>query len=84
MQRIVVKLGSSVLTKGTARLNRQGMLELVRQVAALHTRGHELIVVSSGAQMAGREKLGFPDLGKSVPAKQMLSAVGSESPDARI
>ena len=76
MQRIVVKLGSSVLTKGTARLNRQGMLELVQQIAALHERGQQLIVVSSGAQMAGREKLGFPDLGKSVPAKQMLSAVG--------
>lgn len=76
MRRIVIKLGSSVLTKGTARLNRQGMLELVQQIAALHERGHEIIVVSSGAQMAGREQLDFPDLGKSVPAKQMLSAVG--------
>lgn len=76
MRRIVLKLGSSVLTKGTARLNRQRMLELVRQVAALQARGYEMIVVSSGAQMAGREQLGFPDLGKSVPAKQMLSAVG--------
>ena len=76
MQRIVLKLGSSVLTKGTARLNRQRMLELVQQVAELHEGGYEIIVVSSGAQSAGREQLGFPDLGKSVPAKQMLSAVG--------
>ncbi len=76
MGRIVLKLGTSVLTKGTERLNRQRMLELVQQVAELHTAGHELIVVSSGAQMAGRERLGYPDLGKSVPAKQMLSAVG--------
>lgn len=76
MQRIVLKLGTSVLTKGTARLNRQRMLELVQQVSALHNDGRELIVVSSGAQTAGRERLEFPDLGKSVPAKQMLSAVG--------
>ena len=76
MNRIVVKLGSSVLTKGTARLNRQRMLELVQQIAVLQQRGYELVVVSSGAQTAGREQLGFPDLGKSVPAKQMLSAVG--------
>ncbi len=76
MQRIVVKLGSSVLTKGTARLNRQRMLELVQQIAVLQQRGYELVVVSSGAQTAGREQLDFPDLGKSVPAKQMLSAVG--------
>ncbi len=76
MRRIVLKLGTSVLTKGTARLNRQRMLELVQQIAALHNDGFEIIVVSSGAQTAGRERLDFPDLGKSVPAKQMLSAVG--------
>ncbi|MDE2750307.1 MAG: glutamate 5-kinase [Chloroflexota bacterium] len=76
MKRIVLKLGTSVLTKGSANLNRQRMLELAQQVAALHARGYEIIVVSSGAQTAGRSQLDFPDLGKSVPAKQMLSAVG--------
>ena len=76
MQRIVVKLGTSVLTKGTARLNRQRMLEIAQQIAGLHEQGYEMIIVSSGAQTAGREQLAFPDLGKSVPAKQMLSAVG--------
>ena len=76
MRRIVLKLGTSVLTKGTEKLNRQRMLELVQQVADLHARDYEVIVVSSGAQTAGREQLDYPDLGKSVPAKQMLSAVG--------
>ncbi len=76
MRRIVLKLGTSVLTKGSARLNRQRILELVQQVAALHAGGYELIVVTSGAQTVGREQLNFPDLGKSVPAKQMLSAIG--------
>ena len=76
MRRIVVKLGSSVLTRGSVRLNRQRMLELTQQIAALHEKGCEMIVVTSGAQMAGREQLAFPNLGKSVPAKQMLSAVG--------
>ncbi|MCB9452624.1 MAG: glutamate 5-kinase [Anaerolineaceae bacterium] len=75
-QRIVVKLGTSVLTGGTTRLNRQRMLEVVQQVARLYQAGHEMIVVSSGAVAAGRERLNFPDLGRSVPAKQMLSAVG--------
>lgn len=76
MQRIVVKLGTSTLTEGTPHLNRQRMLEVSQQIAYLHQAGHELIVVSSGAQAAGRERLGFPDLSPSVPAKQMLSAVG--------
>src|SRR5574341_2096436 len=74
--RIVVKVGTSTLTKGTPHLNRQRMLELVQQAAHLHQQAHEMVVVSSGAQAAGRERLGFPDFGRSVPAKQMLSAVG--------
>jgi glutamate 5-kinase len=75
-QRIVVKLGTSVLTRGTPRLNRQRVLEIAQQVAALHERGHEIIVVSSGAQAAGRERMGYPELDRSVPAKQMLASVG--------
>ena len=76
MRRIVIKLGTSVLTKGTEYLNRQRILELVQQIADLHGQGYALVIVSSGAQTAGREQLNFRDLGKSVPAKQMLSAVG--------
>jgi glutamate 5-kinase len=75
-QRIIVKLGTSTLTAGTSHLNRQRMLEIVQQLARLHQSGHEVIVVSSGAQAAGRERLQFPELSRSVPAKQMLSAVG--------
>lgn len=74
--RIVVKVGTSTLTGGTPNLNRQRMLELVQQIALLHQKGREMILVSSGATAAGREQLKFPDLGRSVPAKQMLSAVG--------
>lgn len=75
-QRIVVKLGTSVLTNGTTQLSRQRMLEIVQQVARLHQQGHEVIVVSSGAQAAGRERLNFLQLDRSMPAKQMLSSVG--------
>lgn len=74
--RIVVKLGTSTLTNGTARLNRQRMLEIAQQVASLHQQGYEVIVVTSGAQAAGRERLGFPELERSLPNKQMLAAVG--------
>ena len=75
-QRIVVKLGTSTLTGGERQINRQRMLEIIQQIARLHQAGHEMVVVTSGAMAAGRERLGFPDLGRSVPAKQMLSAVG--------
>lgn len=74
--RIVVKVGTSILTNATPRLNQQRMLSLVSQCAALRDHGHEVILVSSGAVAAGRERLNYPDLGRSVAAKQMLAAVG--------
>ncbi|MBE2266934.1 MAG: glutamate 5-kinase, partial [Anaerolinea sp.] len=75
-QRVVVKVGTSVLTGGTPRLSRQRMLDVVAQAARQHAAGHEVVLVSSGAVAAGRERLNFPHFGRSVPAKQMLAAVG--------
>ena len=75
-RRIVVKLGTSVLTEGTKRLSRRRMLEIARQVALLHDEGHQVVIVSSGAIAAGREALNYPELDRSVAAKQMLAAVG--------
>jgi len=75
-QRIVVKVGTSVLTAGTTYLSRPRLLMLVQQMAALFAQGHEVVLVSSGAVAAGRERLNFPDLSPALPVKQMLSAVG--------
>lgn len=75
-QRIVIKLGTSVLTAGTSHLNRPRMLDLVRQCAQVRGQGRELILVTSGAMAAGKEQMGFPSLPPNVPAKQMLSSVG--------
>jgi glutamate 5-kinase len=74
--RIVIKLGTSVLTAGTPYLSRPRLIELVRQCARLHESSVEIILVSSGAMAAGKEQMGFPELPPDVPAKQMLSAVG--------
>lgn len=75
-KRIVVKLGTSVLTGGSQRLDRAGMVEVARQCAHLHSQGCEVIVVTSGAIAAGREQLGHPALPPTVATKQMLAAVG--------
>ena len=75
-RRIVIKLGTSVLTAGTPYLNRPRLIELVRQCVRLREMGREVILVSSGAMAAGKEQMGFPELPPDVPAKQMLSAVG--------
>jgi glutamate 5-kinase len=73
---IVVKLGTSVLTNGTAKLDRAHMVEIVRQCAQLQKLGHQIIVVTSGAIAAGREHLNMPDIEPTIANKQMLAAVG--------
>jgi glutamate 5-kinase len=75
-KRIVVKLGTSTLTEGTAYLSPPRMVDLVRQMAHLHDQGCEIILVTSGAIAVGRQRLDFPRLPKDIPAKQMLAAVG--------
>jgi glutamate 5-kinase len=74
--RIAVKLGTSTLTNGAPPLSPPLLIELARQVLQLQTSGHQVILVSSGAIAAGRERLGFPQFPKDIPAKQMLAAIG--------
>jgi len=73
---IVVKIGTSTLTSGTNKITPPLVVELARQIAQIQDTGHQVILVSSGAMAAGREKLGYPQLPKGLPSKQMLSAVG--------
>ena len=75
-QRLVVKLGTSTLTAGSPNLSKPQIDAIVGQVASLCDIGCEIIIVSSGAMAAGRERLAFPELPREIPSKQMLSAVG--------
>jgi len=74
--RIVIKLGTSTLTNGTPYLAPPLLIELARQSSQLLNAGHQLLLVTSGAIAIGRERLGFPQLPKDIPAKQMLAAIG--------
>jgi glutamate 5-kinase len=75
-RRVVVKVGTSTLTAQSDRLNPPQMVDLVRQFALLRRSGAQVVLVTSGAQQAGRERLGYPRGPKSIPFKQMLAAVG--------
>lgn len=75
-RRIVVKLGTNVLTAGTDRLDLEVMASLVGQIARLHQEGKEVVVVSSGAIAAGRHRLGLKRDRKDIPFRQVLAAVG--------
>jgi len=75
-QRIVAKFGTGLLTGGKERLDEHIMSGLAGQLAQLHTRGVEMVIVSSGAIASGRQKLGLTKELKGVPFKQVLASVG--------
>ncbi len=75
-KRIVAKFGTNLLTGGSDNLDLEIMTSLVTQIAQLQNKGHELIIVSSGAVAAGRQKLKLGRERKDVPFKQVLASVG--------
>jgi glutamate 5-kinase len=75
-RRIVVKLGTGLLTGGGNHLDENRMADLTAQVARLHGQGAEVIIVSSGAIAAGRHKLGTNGTGRGIANKQVLASVG--------
>jgi glutamate 5-kinase len=74
--RIVVKLGTGLLTGGGNRLDESVMSSLAAQIAGLQAQGAEVVIVSSGAIAAGRLKLGLTEKIKGIPYKQVLASVG--------
>jgi len=79
-QRLVIKLGTNLLTGGSNRLDLEVMSSLAAQIARLHQRGKELVLVSSGAIASGRHALGLTkrmtSKHRDVPFRQVLAAVG--------
>ena len=74
-RRIVVKVGSSILTRD-GKLRHRVFGEIARQVSALSQAGREVVVVSSGAIAIGSRRLGWTHPGRSIPEKQAAAAVG--------
>lgn len=78
--RVVIKAGTSVLTKPPEHrgLNLELMEDLVGQVCDLRRAGVETLLVTSGAIAAGREVLDTGHNGqlRDIPTKQVMAAVG--------
>ena len=75
-KRIVIKIGSNVLTRGDGKLDVTRMSALVDQVAWLRKQGIEVIIVSSGAVACGRRELRVDHSLDSVEQRQLYSALG--------
>ena len=75
-KRIVIKVGSNVLTRPDGKLDVTRMSSLVDQIAWLRSQGHEVILVSSGAVACGRGELKVDHSLDSVEQRQLFSAIG--------
>ena len=74
--RIVVKIGTNVLSKSDGVLDSERIQTLVKAFAAWHKQGGELVIVSSGAIGAGMGYLGWTKRPTQVRDKQAAAAVG--------
>jgi glutamate 5-kinase len=75
-RRIVVKLGTGVLTHGIGQLNTERIGSLAAGIAALRAAGTEVIVVSSGAVGLGMGRLALRRKPVELARKQACAAVG--------
>lgn len=76
VSRLVVKLGTGVLTDSHKLIDPAQLEQLVAQVAALRKSGKEIVLVTSGAVGAGMGALGYQSRPTGLAEKQACAAVG--------
>lgn len=76
VKRVVIKIGSQVLTDGDGALDKAVIDRICKDIAALRERGLQVLVVSSGAIAAGRSELGLTEKPRTIPHKQAAAAIG--------
>lgn len=75
-ERIVIKVGTNVMTNRDNRIVRPVLRRLVQQVAELYERDIMTILVSSGSVIAGKEVLGESKIENETQKRQVYSAIG--------
>lgn len=75
-RRIVVKIGSALLTRDGQGLNNDGIQNWVGQLAQFRARGVEMVLVTSGAVAAGMQRLGRRQRPHALHELQAMAAVG--------
>ncbi len=74
-KRILLKVGSNVLTKGTHQISRGKIEDIARQIAYLKN-DYEFVIVSSGAIAVAKQFVNLESNGKEINVKQALASIG--------
>ncbi|NWK46272.1 glutamate 5-kinase [Ralstonia pickettii] len=75
-RRLVVKVGSSLVTNDGRGLDQAAIARWAAQIAALRAAGKEVVLVSSGAIAEGMQRLGWAKRPKEIHELQAAAAVG--------
>jgi glutamate 5-kinase len=75
-RRIIVKVGTALLTGNSTRVDRRFVLKLCSAVSALWVDGRETAIVTSGAIGAGCGVLGYDSRPETLPERQACAAAG--------
>ena len=75
-QKIVIKVGTNVMTNKDNRIVRPVLRNLVQQIAELYEQDILTVLVSSGSVIAGREVLGASTIENDTQRRQVYSAIG--------
>ncbi|MDR2521538.1 MAG: glutamate 5-kinase, partial [Spirochaetaceae bacterium] len=75
-KKIVVKIGSATLARADGKVNTAFMRDFAGQCAALRRQGKHIVIVSSGAQVAGLAALDRWSRRKDIHYRQALCAIG--------
>ncbi len=76
VKRIVIKIGSGVLTTDKGKIDETIIKKIVLQTSMLVKKGCEVLIVSSGAIAAGKTELNIKKVLTDIPSKQAAAAVG--------
>ena len=77
IKKVVVKVGTSTLTKEDGSLNISKIKEIVKEISNLVDKGYEMVLVTSGAVGAGMGQLGLIEKPKALTEKQAVAAVSA-------
>jgi glutamate 5-kinase len=81
--RVVVKLGTNVVTTAQGAINGPLLEGLAQEIVEQRRAGKQILMITSGAVRTGLARLGLPDATEDVPTRQAAASVGQIELTAR-